>query len=144
MALIEENVFTHVLPDGSNVCIWAERLRQHCLKVKPEVFWTPVTQVQAVKLIADNTVDKARVMDIAKRSHWDPIIYCKDGTFTNSLPDVFLVDGHHRYVAAAACKVGMIEAWVLEVEFWAPFKATGLSVITAERLKSLPITRRDY
>ena len=78
-----------------------------------------------------------------RRDRLDPVIYCEDG-FTDGIPDVMLVDGHHRYVLAAALKRPAIEAVLVLKEFWKPFQIVGLVDVSAGLLKAIPVHKRNY
>jgi hypothetical protein len=65
------------------------------------------------------------------------MIYCRYGG-TDEIPDVMLVDGHHRYVRAAIEKCGSILAWLLTEDQWRPFQIPNMPKITKEELAALP------
>lgn len=141
-------VFTHVLPDGTNINIHSGRLRDWCAGRKLPISLVPVETATAIRFIRENIVDTMHLHYLAReikarRLQPDPIILCKDGGFTNGRPDVLFVDGHHRYVIAAAIHLSAIPAYLLEVEQWKPFQVSGLPDLTHNELRDMPTTKLD-
>jgi hypothetical protein len=138
-----EPVFTFVANDGENVTIHSGRLRDKVLRSKLEVVLTSIDKEIANSYIENNCVRMDRVKELEKRKNLDPIIYCEDG-FTNGVPDVMLVDGHHRYVMAMFVGLKEIPSVICPKEFWKPFQVAELDKITAEQLKAIPVLKRYY
>ena len=138
-----EPIYTYT-EDDLCIHIASAKLRRVCLLVRPEIFYTPVSIDLANKFLEQNTVNMDRVFGLRPQDLLEPILYCKDGTFTDGRPDVFLVDGHHRFVRAALEGREMIEAWVLEEAQWRPFQISGLPDITSEQLRDQPVVPRSY
>jgi len=141
-----EHIFTYVDDDGTNTHIHAARLREWCLKTKGlEIFNIPISKSLARKYLVENRVARERVQQLTAEHLKEPMIFCKDGTFDiRGYPDVFHVDGHHRYVWHAMMKNEFALAWVLDVEQWQDFKVVGMPAITAQQLIDIPILKRNY
>jgi hypothetical protein len=143
-------IYTFVDDQGVNTHIDSQALRKWCLEQaiinKLEVFMCPIDYEVAKRFLIDNIIDPKRVAHLMIRRNLDPIIYCKDGTFSpkNGGPNVMLVDGHHRYYLQYKCGATHIPGFCLEVEQWKPFQLYGLPTVTAEQLKAAPVTKRDY
>lgn len=140
---ITDPIYTY---SDEEICVHvaSARLRRVCLAIMPEVFLTPVSIDLANKFLSENTISMDRVFALTPGDRHEPILYCRDGKFTDGRPDVFLVDGHHRFVRAALEGQSMIEAWVLSEAQWRPFQIFGLPEITGEQLKSQPVLSRSY
>lgn len=144
-----EGIFTHVHADGSNIHIASNRVHDWVQRHKatlPTAF-LPVEPRLARSFVTDNIVSLDRVRVLASRIHakpLTPVIMAKDGTFTNGRPDVYFLDGHHRYVLYYMLKCPAILAYCLEVDQWKPFQVLGLPPTTRERLKAEPVTPRSY
>jgi hypothetical protein len=139
-----EPIFTFVSHDGTNVNIHPGRLREEVLRKKPEVIMTTVDKDIAYSYVENNCVSLYRVRELAtRRTSREPIIYCEDG-FTDGIPDVMLVDGHHRYVLAATQGLTVIRSVLLLKEFWKPFQIIGTDKISAAFLKAIPVHKRNY
>lgn len=137
-------VYTFVADDGTNTHIAVRPLREFCFTSGLEVFQAPVEAKIANMLLRENSVSPARLRELVGRE-LDPIIYAKDGTSTDGAPDVMLVDGHHRYVLAAAAKMPYILAYFLEESQWRPFEIKSpLLDTTREALIATPILPRKY
>jgi hypothetical protein len=139
------NIFTFVADDGENVHIDSEALRLWCKLAKPEVFWIPLKYELAKEFVRDNVISVERVAELSKRKDLDPIIMVKDGTIgENGHPNAMLVDGHHRYYLACLAKLEVIPGHFLEVDQWKPFKLNGIPSVTADQLRRMPVTKRNY
>jgi len=147
-----EPTYTHVGPDGVNTQIASARLRAHVLKhiTDFEVFNVPVRRKLAQDFFRDNAISMVRVHALTKEDRREPILFCKDGTFTRDvtsgdmLPDVFLVDGHHRYARAAMDGEPMIAAWVLELGEWEEFRIVETIELTHEALRAMPVLQKEW
>lgn len=139
-----DQIFTHVLPNGTNINIDSSRLHAWCKVMKPEIFLTPVDPKMARSFVDNNIASQARCIELLAKPQLAPIILCKDGTFTDGRPDIFFVDGHHRYVLAYMLKLPFIPAHVLDLDQWQPFLIEGVPPITQEHLLAMPITPRNY
>ena len=131
---------------GENVHVASGQLREWCLKHQSEleVYTIPVLQEWAHQFINDNSVLMVRVMELVKNKSTEPIIHAKWGTFTNGAPDVILVDGHHRYVAAAIRGDLLIESYLIERPIWEQFRIEGFAKLTQEQMKAIPVAKRNY
>lgn len=139
------NIYTFIDDDGKNIHIDSVALREWCMKTKPEIFLLPMNYKVAKDFYHDNVISVARVKELMKRDHLDPIIMVKDGTTgKNGYPNAMLVDGHHRYYLAYKQGKKFIEGYFLELFQWKPFQLHGLPSITKDQLRDVPITKRDY
>lgn len=138
-------IYSYVDPEGNNIHVDSEKLRQWCAKHKKDmvVLETPVREAIAESFLADNVIDLAHVERVFEMPSLDPIIYGHDGTYNeNGFPNVILIDGHHRYFGAYLAKCEFIPAYVLAPEQWHPFRIAGLPDLTEEQLKSMPTKPR--
>ena len=138
-------IYSFVARDGKNTHIDSEKLRLWCKENRErlEVVNTPVSEKMANSFVDENVVDIAHVVRVMMMRKLDPVIYCKDGGGTRDRPDVMLVDGHHRYVAAAVHNLRMIPAYVLEPEQWRDFEIIGLPDMTEEELRAAPVCKKE-
>lgn len=141
-----QHIFTYVDNDGTNVNIHAARLREWVLKnARGITVWdVPINRGLARKFLRDNVVDKKRVIALTADHLKEPLLFCKDGTFTEGRPDVFLVDGHHRYCWYAFMGIALAPAWVLERGQWKEYTIEGLPTISQQGLIDMPVLKRDY
>jgi hypothetical protein len=147
-------IYTFVSPEGENISIHAGRLRQWQLARTPRPEWSlaPISPALAQRFDRENVTSRGRIATMIGRIRalrnpfWiEPILFAADGTFTDAgAPNVLLVDGHHRYAAFAVLGLPMIPAWIIPPSEWEPFRITGLPDVTAQELRDLPITPRDY
>jgi hypothetical protein len=139
-------IYTFIDREGVNTHIDSVGLREWCLANKPETFWVPIDPKLARSFLRNNTISTERVLQLLEKPSLDPIILVKDGTnsLKNGGPNVMLVDGHHRYYFANACRMTMIPGHVLEVEQWRPFIVEGVPPLTQEQLRNMPIMKRNY
>lgn len=145
-------VYTHVFPDGSNLHISTEPLRQMLLMFEQ----SPKSRIPRFQLAIDlkgfwqlyesNSFDPHRVMELKKRDPktLDPVIY---GLWADQ-PDPqrangFLMDGRHRYALAALRGQKSIDAWLIPEACWRDFVMDGKQM-TAQELRDLPIRKRNY
>jgi hypothetical protein len=137
----KEPIYVWVADDGTNVRIASVRLRNWVLLNQHlfEIFLVPVDPDMAKDWIRNKQCDPKRVMNLTYKERREPIIYCKRPTFTNGRPDVFLVDGHHRYVRAAVDGDPFIECWLIEIPQWEPFKVIGAIDISQQQLAEAPL-----
>lgn len=140
-------VYTFVALDGTNVHIHSPRLREHCIALRYP--WTPavVDVPLARSFIRDNIVDPRRVSQLTEQHFIEPIILCKTEAFGlnhPTIPDVLLVDGHHRYTRAAMDGMQTIRAWILELYQWQPFTIYNLPDYTREALNAEPIIAKPH
>jgi hypothetical protein len=139
-----EPVYTYVADDGTNTVIHAERLRQYLKRHPQEVFLTPVDREMAKGFLEHNVVSLSRVYQLMTKKRLDPIILCKRPTYTDGRPDVYLVDGHHRYVLTALAKSKFIPAVLVEIRVWRKFQVINLPLVTQTILTRTPVTERNY
>jgi hypothetical protein len=142
----KEQIYQCVGDDGIHTCVAINRLYKwvQANKKKLEIQLVPVDPGLAASFIKDNVVSRERIMELIHRTDLEPIIWGKDGTFTEGRPDVFLMDGHHRYALHAAARVAFIKSYVLEMEQWEAFRITDAPEITQDQLRDVPILRRLY
>jgi hypothetical protein len=141
------NIYSFVGDDGENIHIDAQSLRRWCMSNKKlEICMIPLRVELAKEMVRDNVVSTERIVELSRRRHLDPIIMCKDGTFSkeNGGPNALIVDGHHRFVLACLAKMSVIPGYFLNVEQWKPFQLYGIPDMTREQLIKAPITKRDY
>lgn len=144
-----EPVYTWVADDGSNIHIASRLLRDWCMKRQPRVELMPVDHDFAASFLRENTVDPMRVLQLSVECDLgirklDPIILCQRGTYTHGLPDVMLVDGHHRYVLAAMKEWPVIPCYNLIPHQWKRFRVVDCPDVTKDQLAASPITQRNY
>src|SRR5215831_12977463 len=131
-----EPLYTWVADDGTNVKIASTRLRNWVLlnQHELEIFLVPVDKQMGLSWLSSGQCDPTRVRSLNRRERREPIIFCKRPTFTNGRPDVFLVDGHHRYARAALDDDELIECWLIEIDQWKPFQVVGGIQVTQDEL----------
>ena len=142
-----EQIYTFVARDGRNIHIHAPRLRLHCLAMQYDVVLVPVDYKLARSFLRTNTVDPRRVVTMTPEAAFEPIILCKTEAFgTNDpiIPDVLMVDGHHRFTRAAMDGLKTIRAYLLELSQWQPFTVVNLPDTTQKRLTAEPIIPHSY
>lgn len=150
----KEPIYTFITPSGENINIAASKLRLHCMgldsgpTLRPayrfKVFDFPIRPALAESFVHDNIISTARVIELLTKPRLDPIIAAVYDHDANGLPNVMLVDGHHRYYLAHAMKLPHIPAFVLQPEEWHPFQISGCPTISQDELRSIPITPRNY
>ena len=140
-------IYTYVDPEGNNIHIDSEKLRQWCADNASslEVVATPLNESIALSFLDNNVVDFHHLIEVRGMDKWDPIIYCADGTYSkvNGGPNVILADGHHRYFCAWTMGAEWVPAYVLEPAQWHPFQIDGLPQVTEEELRRAP-TKAAY
>lgn len=137
-------IYHHVDDKGRNTFIHSERLREWVLKTKPEIVLSPVDPNLMIRFLEDKSYSEERVRELANREKLDPIIYCATGTYTDGRPDVFLADGHHRYVLACVRGLMHIQSHLIAKRDWRQFRIYNLPKLTQEALASSPILKRNY
>lgn len=96
---------------------------------KVKLYKVPV-YVEFAAYIKDNRgVEIHRLLSILDAEHIDPIIMLR-------MPDdsCLIVDGNHRYMAAAMAKMQFIDAYILEADQWEAFVIDGISEAMAARV----------
>lgn len=133
-------IYTFVDKEGNNINVDSEGLREWCAanKASLEVLATPVDRRIARSFLEGNVVDLHHVKEVMRLQALDPIIYGAMGTFTNGNPDVILIDGHHRYFAAAVAGMPFIPSYILQPAQWREWEIIGLPKISEEELRSCP------
>lgn len=148
------HVFTHVLPSGENIHIDVSGLRS-AVVLNPNFDHQrkliPIDPHLAHTFVRDNIVSPQRVVQLMGRHRheadllrMEPLVFCADGSFTDGAPDVFFVDGHHRYVMCAVFQLTSAPAYIVPPDFWARFRISGLPSISQQELLDLPIRPRNY
>jgi len=142
-----EGLYSFVGDDNEQIHVATERLYAWVQKRKHrlEIFETPVIPTLALKFIRDNSVDKKRATEILKDfQNIQPVIFGKTGTQSNGRPDMYLIDGRHRYMCHVYLKLPLIKCYILELKQWHKFLVTGVPMITKEMLAAMPIKPRGY
>lgn len=129
------NIYTHVFPDGRNIHIASGLLRKWCLANNPEIVMAPVRQELGRTFRETNAVDLRRVRGLTPAQRSEPIIFCATG-YNNGIPNVLLVDGHHRYYRALIENERWIKSWILTPPEWAPFIIEDAPQITYKQMVS--------
>lgn len=139
-------VYSYVADDGVNVHIDSDKLRQWCAehRFELEVLHTPVDGNVARNYLTENVVDLGHLVRVLAMTRLDPIIYGKWGTLTKGRPDAILIDGHHRYCAAAIRYEAFIPSYVLERAQWEPFQIEGLPNVTQDQLRAQPTAKSTH
>src|SRR6266576_6766754 len=143
-------IYTHIHEDGKNVHILTSALRDWCLKNCGTPEYLPVDQQAAKNFLSNNVIHEPRLQTLLEehrqsRRPVEPIILCKLPTHTSDLPDVLLVDGHHRFVLFAILYKPVIPCWILEERDWRPFEVDMGYDLTHDQLRRVPVaasTRR--
>jgi hypothetical protein len=144
---IREPIYTFVANDGTNTNIASAELFRWTRDHRPKlaIHRVPVDQTLAQSFLRDNITTIERCLELATSTKpLTPIIYCHDGSYTEGRPDVFLVDGHHRYCLMGMCRIPFIPAYLLSPKEWKPFEITDLPSITKTQLLNLPNLKRQY
>lgn len=139
-------VYSFVDKDGTNTHIDSEKLRVWCREHRREleIHLTPVEAHIASSFLTENVIDLPHVFEVAQMPKLDPLIYGHDGTYhTNGGPNVYLIDGHHRYFLAWTMKIPFIPAYLLKPGQWQQFQIIGLPDQTREQLIAAP-TKHEY
>jgi hypothetical protein len=139
-------VYSFVDEAGKNIHIDSEKLRVWCAEHSTEllVYDTPVDASIARSFLEENVIDLDHALAVVQMPKLDPIIYGCDGTFhPNGGPNVYLMDGHHRFFAAWMCGLDLIPAYILEPAQWQQFQILGLPDMTREQLIATP-TKAEY
>lgn len=144
--MTHRQIYTYISPEGANTHIDSEGLyswtQTHASEL--EIFSVPLDHSLAQRFIRENTVSQQRIWELLSKPTLTPVIFCKDGTFTEGRPDVLLVDGHHRYVLGSICRAEFIPGFVLEEAQWRPFQLEGLPPLTKAELQAIPLSPRSY
>lgn len=144
-------IYTFVDNKGKNYHIDSHKLREWVVNQSDlEIQLVPVDDDKVNHMIKNNCVNINRVFQLADecvagKRKLDPIIFCKTGTQTNSLDDVMLVDGHHRYTLCAMFKLETVPCILLEISQWSLFQIEGCIDIDHETLRAMPVNgNRNY
>lgn len=139
-------VYTHVLPDGTNLNINVEAIRSLLRRmpnapiVKVELnlrdFWT---------MYHGNEFDPHRVMELKRRppSSLEPCIWGLWGDDLSKLSG-FLMDGRHRYALAILRGQKEIPAYIIPESVWRDFLIDSLLQYTQDQLRDSPVPKRNY
>lgn len=140
-----ERLYSYVDPDGTNIHIASAKIYDWCIKNEKtlEIQLVPVDPLMAKLYINQNTINRERLRELAMRHSMredlKPCIFGIDKpNKVNGRPDVFHIDGHHRYVLAAALAQPFIPAWILTRAQWEPYQVMGVPDITQEELNRIP------
>lgn len=150
-----ESIYTFVdRRTGANINIASARLRVWVLSMLHELdankFSIPVEPEKARFYLNNNVVSRDRVAQLISMLHTDPdavsepLIFAKDGSYTNGRPDVMHIDGHHRYCVYAVLRVPVAPAVILEPTQWAPFQIAGCIDIDEATLQAIPPLQKHY
>lgn len=128
--VMSEKVFTWQNPDTlEELTIASDRITEWARLNFIEIVLTPVERKWALDFLDHRGIEQHRLERIQPEHLEEPIVYCAmpDGTH-------LLVDGHHRYVAAAIHDVQWIKSRILNYEQWSPFIVEGLPQFGRENL----------
>lgn len=137
--------FTHILPDGTNINIAVDALRDQLNAMSWPVRPTQVDPSREAVFRSNNTFSQERVDELRKRPNLEPIICGVWGNEFN--PDAlsgFLIDGTHRYMLAIQLKMASIPTWIVPEALWRPYELSGLPPLSSEALASIPNLKRSY
>lgn len=137
-------IYSFVCNDGTNIHIATQPLRDWILKTKPQEVRVPIELRIAKKFLTENVVSLPRVTELIKRRAVDPIYFCRFQKLETGDLDVMLVDGHHRYTAAALSGAPFFPAHIIEFPDWQPFRVVNWIEFTQDELRNTPITPRNY
>lgn len=143
-----EPIYTWVADDGTNVHIASERL-YHWVQTNAATLTCgliPIDFTRGQDYLRDNIASIDRCLELLSRdpSTITPMIFGERGTYTDGAPDVFHIDGHHRYALYAMCQIPQALAYLLTIDQWKPFQIEGLPNTTQQALAHTPILRRSY
>lgn len=144
MSLFSE-VFAHVEEDGTNIHICVDKLRDFLQKEDFEVKKMPVEKGFVQEIIDTKAVSLPHIEKLLDSyakglRKLEPIIVAVHGG-TAEVPDVLLVDGHHRYVMAAFCGASHIPAYLVPEIIWRRFQVEGLPTLTRQELIDSPVIK---
>jgi hypothetical protein len=130
-------VYTRVLPDGTNVTIAIRELVAaiRAANLKPEL--VPIDGKQVDLMVKNNAVSIPKLVELGElTAHgrpMEPIIVCigDDGL-------AIIVDGHHRFVLSFAMGQKRIGAFICYPALWQQFLITDMEPLTKEQLKAAP------
>ena len=84
LMLLQKQIYTFVKPDGTNVHIDSEGLRQWTLQAKPEVVEVPIDREIALGFLRDNVISSRRVMELMQGyTTLTPMIFASEFTATS-------------------------------------------------------------
>jgi hypothetical protein len=145
-------MYSFVGDDGENVHIasgllyqWVQRNRNNLETVN-----IPIDPIRATHYIRDNVVSRKRCREMLEfirsdKTHtFQPMIYGESGSYTHNLPDLYHIDGHHRYVVYAFLQRPFGESYMLEQHQWSEYQITGVPDLTKQELNRMPIKPRNY
>lgn len=143
-----EPIYTFVSKDGENINIHVPSIRR---KVTTNPAFDaqrtsiPVTWNIVSDILKANAASLSRCKELLNRylknpSAFEPIILCAWADENGGM----LVDGHHRYCIAYKLQLPFIPGYVLPYSFWQQFRISGLPDISAEGLRRMPVTKRNY
>ena len=127
-----EAVFTWIDPDTKACTHWAsDRIVDWCSRAGLDTILTPVDPRYAFMFIKDRGIETHRLERLSAESLTIPIVYIDMGDGTH-----LLIDGHHRYVYAAAIGHDTLLAYMITKEQAEPFLVTGLRDDTEDDLRN--------
>lgn len=133
-------VYTNVAPNGANVHIAIQALREEIKRVKLIPEFMPVDDHYAGQLVLTKIVSERLVVDGLARSLKlkrhpvsEPVIYAVDDRNIRTL-----IDGHHRYVMAAAIHMKRIPAYICYPALYRQFVLDDLPDLTQAELRASP------
>lgn len=139
---LTEGIYTFIDPDtGKNTHIASTRLIRWVETHKSldkDAFNVPIDRKMAAQFINNNVVSRQKCITLLTQlalkmiKDLPPIIFVAraDGMH-------LLVDGHHRYVCAAAVEAPLIPAYILHPKEWEPFQVETFD-LTEDELKAIP------
>ncbi len=127
-----EIVFTHQDEDGTQLMFAVTRLQALLQTAGSPVVLAPVDEQFARWLPSHRGIEFSRLCALAGISSLDPVIFCAMEDAENSY---LLVDGSHRYLAAALNQSTYIRAYVVVKAVWEQFLVEAPQVDMEQLLK---------
>lgn len=143
-------MYSFVGDDGENIHVATALLYEWVQRNKAnlEIVLTPIDPNRAASYIRTNVVSRKRCIEILRHLRQNgtlqPMIYAESGTYTHRLPDMYHIDGHHRFVCYAFLNRPFGDSYILQQHQWRPFQIVGVPDLTKDQLERMPIKQRDY
>lgn len=131
-------VYTRVLPDGTNYTIGIRDLLSTIKATKMRAELIPVDHEQVVRVVKEGAIAHERLAELCElmvkhRKPIEPIVLCLDEKCRATI-----VDGHHRLVLAYALGQKLIGAFMCYPLMWHQHLITDMEPLTAEQLREAP------
>jgi hypothetical protein len=146
---IHTSLYTHVLPEGSTIHLWAEGMRHELLHMPAAPIHRIAVQASAFWHMHEiRAFDPLRCIELARRhpreAPPEPLLYCLWGNSHLAPDGGFLADGHHRYALAVVRGLTELPTWMVPEQAWRLFEIDGLPPMTMDELRDLKPTKRNY